>query len=176
MFLSKQYYYAKALSNHFHYEQKDRAGVCYTEHLNTVRKYAAELVRHKGVDFTLKVEIAALLHDLLEDTPCSIELMKNPNIFSSSTGINLNLSLSEGISDDIIDAVKLLTKDRKNYNRQAYFSAIRENPIALPVKIADLLHNSELSRLIGNISLDDIERTQLYLDELSFLMGGENEL
>ena len=102
--------------------------------------------------------------------------MKNPNIFSSSTGINLNLSLSEGISDDIIDAVKLLTKDRKNYNRQAYFSTIKENPIALPVKIADLLHNSELSRLISNISLDDIERTQFYLDELSFLMGGENEL
>lgn len=176
MALHQQFYYAKVLSSHFHYEQKDRAGVCYAEHLNTVRKYAADLVCHKGVDFTLKVEIAALLHDLLEDTPCSIELMKNPNMFSSSTGINLHLPLSEGISDDIIDAVKLLTKDRKNYNRQAYFSAIRENPIALPVKIADLLHNSELSRLIGKISIDDIERTQSYLDEMSFLMGGKNEL
>ena len=67
-------------------------------------------------------QIAALFHDLLEDTDATAEEI-----------------LTYG-SSEVLEAVKLLTK-QKGYNMAEYISAIKENPIAFAVKAADRLHN-----------------------------------
>lgn len=67
-------------------------------------------------------QIAALFHDLLEDTNATeAEILKLGN-------------------SEILTAVKLLTK-QKGYDMAAYIGAIKDNKIAFVVKTADRLHN-----------------------------------
>ncbi|MDO4831254.1 MAG: hypothetical protein Q4A46_07240, partial [Clostridia bacterium] len=67
-------------------------------------------------------QIAALFHDLLEDTDATE---------------NEILALS---NENVLEAVKLLTK-QKGYVMESYVSAIRKNEMAFSVKGADRLHN-----------------------------------
>lgn len=80
----------------------------------------AEIVRQRG--FGIDTQIAALFHDLLEDTDATEEEV-------------LALSNSE-----VLKAVKLLTK-QTGYVMEEYVSAIRKNEMAFAVKGADRLHN-----------------------------------
>lgn len=73
----------------------------------------------------------ALLHDVVEDTDITME------------------ELSREFPPEVIDAVKLLTHD----DTTPYFDyvrAIKANPIARKVKLADLTHNSDQSRCVGS--------------------------
>ena len=79
-----------------------------------------EIVKSQGFDE--RYQITALFHDLLEDTDATEEeILKYGN-------------------REILEAVKLLTK-QKGYVMAEYVGAIKENPIAFAVKIADRLHN-----------------------------------
>ena len=79
-----------------------------------------EIVKKEGLDENY--QIAALFHDLLEDTDATEdEILKYGNL-------------------KILEAVKLLTK-KKGYDMGEYVSSIRKNPIAFAVKAADRLHN-----------------------------------
>lgn len=80
----------------------------------------AEIVRQNG--YGIDVQIAALFHDLLEDTDATE---------------NEILALS---NENVLEAVKLLTK-QKGYVMESYVSAIRKNEMAFSVKGADRLHN-----------------------------------
>lgn len=72
----------------------------------------------------------ALLHDVIEDTSVTED------------------ELRQQFGDEITDAVVLLThRDGDNY--EYYLNRIKENPIALAVKKADLAHNTDESRLCG---------------------------
>ena len=74
---------------------------------------------------------AALLHDVVEDTAVTME------------------ELAKEFPPEVIDVLKLLTHD----DRTDYFDyvrAIRTNPIAVKVKLADLAHNSDQSRCVGS--------------------------
>ena len=99
-----------------HKGQKRIGGDDYITHPIAV----CEIVKNKGLDESY--QIAALFHDLLEDTDATEEEI-------------VKLSNAE-----IIKAVKLLTK-KKGYNMAEYISAIKKNPIAFEVKSADRLHN-----------------------------------
>ena len=80
----------------------------------------AEIVKEQG--YGIDVQIAALFHDLLEDTDATeSEILKLGN-------------------EEILKAVKLLTK-QKGYNMAEYVAGIRQNKIAFAVKAADRLHN-----------------------------------
>ena len=79
-----------------------------------------EIVKSQGLDESY--QIAALFHDLLEDTDATQEEI-----------------LQIG-SPEILEAVKLLTKE-KGYDMGEYISSIKQNPIAFEVKAADRLHN-----------------------------------
>ena len=73
--------------------------------------------------------ITALLHDVAEDTDIGIDELK-----------------TEGFNEKIIQALTLLTRD----SRMPYFDyveRIKGNEIARKVKIADLKHNSDRSRM-----------------------------
>lgn len=80
----------------------------------------SEIVSQWG--FGEEYQIAALFHDLLEDThadPAEIERIGGA---------------------DVLEAVRLLTKE-EGYVMADYVSGIRANPIARMVKAADRLHN-----------------------------------
>lgn len=78
---------------------------------------------------TEETVIAALLHDVIEDTDCTLDDLKK-----------------EGFPDSVINALSLLTHD-KSIPYMDYVAKIKNDPVAKAVKLADLQHNSDLSRL-----------------------------
>ena len=99
-----------------HKGQKRIGGDDYITHPMAV----CEIVKNQGFDENC--QIAALFHDLLEDTDATEEeILKHGN-------------------KEILTAVKLLTKV-KGYDMAQYIGAIKENRIAFAVKAADRLHN-----------------------------------
>ena len=99
-----------------HDGQKRIGGADYITHPIAV----CEIVKSQGLDENY--QIAALFHDLLEDTDATEEeILKCGN-------------------PQILEAVKLLTKE-KGYDMAEYIGAIKNNPIAHAVKAADRLHN-----------------------------------
>ena len=73
----------------------------------------------------------ALLHDTVEDTDITLEDLKA--IFPK----------------EVTDAVALMTHE-KGTDYFDYVRAIKGNPIARKVKLADLAHNSDQTRCIGS--------------------------
>ncbi len=116
--MSDEERYEKALSfaTQKHKGQYRVGGAEYITHPMAV----AEIVREKGKN--IDCQIAALFHDLLEDTDATE---------------NEILALS---NENVLEAVKLLTK-QKGYDMAEYVAGIRQNEIAFAVKAADRLHN-----------------------------------
>ena len=81
----------------------------------------------------------ALLHDTVEDTDVTLE------------------DLQKEFPIEVTDAVALLTH-QKGTDYFEYVRAIKENPIARKVKLADLAHNSDQSRCVGS----DLSEEQLH--------------
>ena len=96
--------------------------------------------------------VVALLHDVLEDTDITIEDL---------TRI--------GITDRQIAALKLLCHD-DSVPYLEYVQAIRGDQIARKVKLADLHHNSDLTRL-SVITTQDIERVEKYKQAIEILLN-----
>lgn len=94
--------------------------------------------------------VVALLHDVIEDT--------------SYTFSDL---LDLGFPPVVCDTLKFLTHD-ENVNYLDYVRNIKQNEIATKVKIADLKHNSDLSRL-DNVTTKDYERVIKYKQALEIL-------
>lgn len=85
----------------------------------------------------------ALLHDVIEDS-----------IYTFNDLYNL------GFPNEIIDAVRVLTH-KKDVSYIDYINEIKKNPLASKVKIEDLKHNSDLSRL-NDVTSDDLKRLSKY--------------
>ena len=100
--------------------------------------------------------IIALLHDTVEDTSVS------------STDIR------KIFGQEIANSIKLLTRKDKNEPYFDYIQRIKDSgdENAIAVKIADLLHNSDLSRL-SEITQKDLQRSMKYLGALSVLTDKE---
>ena len=83
----------------------------------------------------------ALLHDVIEDTEITFE------------------DLTGEFPEEVVEALRCLTRD-KNMNYFDYIRKLRKNPIAKKVKQADLLHNSDVTRLSDceNMSAEQISR------------------
>lgn len=96
-----------------------------------------------------KTKIVALLHDVVEDSNITIK------------------ELSKYFDNDIILAVDCITK-KKGQKYQDYLEVVKNNELARKVKIADLTHNIDLSRL-KNITEKDIDRRNKYLKAKTFL-------
>ncbi len=94
---------------------------------------------------------AALLHDVIEDTDMTLDDLR-----------------TYGFSENIIEALRYLTHD-PDVPYMEYVANIKENSIAKAVKLQDLLHNSDLSRLD---EIDDFaqKRNEKYLKAIRFLL------
>lgn len=128
--------------------------ICFKAHINQVDKTGVPYVFHpfhlaEQMDDEESVCLA-LLHDVVEDTSITFEDLIN-----------------EGFSEKIISALRLLTHlDSTPY--MEYIQKIKENPLAKKVKLADLRHNSDLSRL--DLSVDKIpSKLDLYKIAIQYL-------
>ena len=107
--------------------------LCFESHKDQVDKTGLPYVFHpfhlaEQMDDETST-VCALLHDVVEDTATTFE----------------ELTVM-GYPDEVIDALKLLThEDGVDY--MDYVKKIARNPTAKKVKIADLLHNSDSTRL-----------------------------
>jgi len=123
-----------------HTGQVDKAGVDYIQHpLSVASQVDSE--EEKAV---------ALLHDVMEDSDMTAEDL-----------------LAAGLPAEVVEAVEILTK-KKGQDYQKYLAAVKTNELARVVKIADLKHNSDLSRL-SNITNLDNERVQKYAKAIQYL-------
>lgn len=130
--------------------------LCFEAHKDQVDKSGLPYVFHP---FHLAEEmqdeqstVAALLHDVAEDTDLSLEQIAE-----------------YGFGEEVMVALALLTHgDGVPY--MEYVAAIKQNPIARAVKLADLKHNSDLSRL-DEISPKALERREKYLQAIALLEG-----
>ena len=94
--------------------------------------------------------VVALLHDIVEDTPCTFE------------------ELESMFSKEVVGAIRLMThEDDDDYF--SYIERLSSNRIASMVKISDLKHNSDESRL-NNITEKDIKRNLKYKKALDILL------
>lgn len=92
----------------------------------------------------------AYLHDVIEDTELTLEDLRE-----------------YGFSEEVLKAVDVITK-KKGQDYQTYLNSVKENKLARVVKLADLGHNSDLTRLI-DITEKDIERKEKYQKAIDFL-------
>lgn len=135
---------AKFVSENSHKNQVDKAGIDYfAGHIQAVVN---------GVT-TNKEKIVAYLHDTVEDTPLTIERIK------------------ELFGEEIGEAVFAITKSKDgSLSYDDYIERVKANPLARAVKISDLKHNMDLSRLekVG-ITEKDIKRAKKYQKALKKL-------
>lgn len=124
-----------------HINQFDKAGVPYIYH-----------PIHLAEQMDTETEcIVALLHDVVEDTEVTFQ------------------ELEKDFSKEVIESIRLLTHgDDVNY--MEYIKELSQNPIAKKVKIADLLHNSDETRL-EKITIKDVARREKYKKALEFLQN-----
>ena len=123
-----------------HKNQTDKNGIPYIYH-------PIHLAEQMDSENTICV---ALLHDVVEDTSITFEDLQ-----------------VEGFSGGIIDALKLLTHDDA-VPYMEYVKEIRKNPIATKVKLADLRHNSDLTRL-DEVNEKALKRVEKYKDAIKIL-------
>lgn len=122
-----------------HHGQLDKSGVPYICH----PIHLAEQMK------TEEECIVALLHDVVEDTDITFE------------------QLEKEFSANVIQAVRLLTHD-KAVDYMDYVRKIKDNPIAKNVKLADLHHNSDVTRL-DEMSEKDKLRNEKYNEAMRIL-------
>ena len=123
-----------------HKKQVDKSGIPYVFHpLHLAEQMSTE-----------ETTIVALLHDVVEDSDITFD------------------DLAEDFNKPIIDAIKLLTHKDKSVKYMDYVKKINENPIAKAVKLADLMHNSDITRL-DVVTEKDLERRNKYLEAIEFL-------
>lgn len=125
-----------------HKNQRDKNGIPYIFH-------PIHLAEQMTDEDTICV---ALLHDVVEDTSITFEQLE-----------------IEGFSKDIIDALKLMTHD-KSISYMDYVKEIKTNSIATAVKLADLKHNSDLTRL-DVVDEKALKRAEKYKQAIELLLA-----
>lgn len=131
---------AYEIANKAHLGQVDKVGEDYIKHPEKVASFVK----------TDEEKAVAYLHDVIEDTELTLEDL-----------------YKYGFSEEVLKAVDVITK-KKGQDYQTYLNFVKENKLARVVKLADLRHNSDLTRLI-NITEKDIERKEKYQKAIDFL-------
>ena len=123
-----------------HKDQVDKSGLPYVFH----PAHVAEQMTDEATT------IVALLHDVVEDTDYTLEDLA-----------------AEGFEKEILEAVALMTHE-DDVPYLDYVAKLKNNPIARAVKLADLAHNSDLSR-IGEIDEETRKRLEKYKKAIALL-------
>lgn len=128
--------------------------ISFTAHKNQTDKNGIPYIYHPyhlAEQMDTEYEICtALLHDVIEDTNMTIHDLRE-----------------EGFPDEIINAINVLTH-RKNQPYTKYINNIKKNELAKKVKLADLKHNSDSTR-ITSLTEKDKERVLKYKNAIDTL-------
>ena len=137
---------ALRISFYAHRDQLDKSGMPYVYH----PFHLAEQMSDENTT------CAALLHDVAEDTEITLDDLKK-----------------EGFPDAVMKALALMThSDDVPY--LDYIRALKDDPIARKVKMADLAHNSDLSRLDA-VDEKAVERVNKYKQAMLILDRAERQ-
>jgi len=125
---------ATSIATEAHKGQRDRYDAPYIFHVMRV------MMRGKNED----EKLAALLHDVVEDTEYTFEDLQN-----------------ERFPEHIIEAVRCLTKG-KDEPYDDYINRVKTNKLAIAVKINDLEDNMDVRRMT-KMEEKDVSRFNKYL-------------
>lgn len=129
-----------------HEGQKDKGGNPYINHPLAVAASLKE-PEHK---------IIAVLHDVLEDSEMTAQ-----DLFA------------EGFPPDVVEAICVLTHNKSDaLSYEDYIYLVQKNSLARAVKIADITHNLDLSR-IPNPTHYDHKRCEKYKRALRYLQSAK---
>ncbi|QSQ19860.1 GTP pyrophosphokinase [Pyxidicoccus parkwayensis] len=124
---------ALALAVQAHRGQKDKAGQTYILHpLRVMMRLETDAER-----------TVALLHDVVEDTPWTLEKLR-----------------AEGYPEEVLSALDALTR-RDGETYEAFIERVRPHALARRVKLADLEDNMDVRRLAA-VTPKDAERLARY--------------
>ena len=128
--------------------------LCYAAHAGQLDKSGIPYVFHPiHLAEQMQCEdttVVALLHDVVEDTCYTLEDLHQM-----------------GYPEQVIEAIRLMTHP-PGVPYLDYVAAIRHNPIARKVKLADLRHNSDLTRL-DHIDAKSLARAEKYKQAIALL-------
>ena len=113
---------ARAIAREAHAGQVDKLGVDYMEHVEAVAGALA--------DFDLDVQIAGMLHDVVEDSDLTIDDLR-----------------ARGVSERSLAAVALVSNNLGSGDYLEHIEVICKDADATVVKIADNLHNMKADRV-----------------------------
>ena len=102
---------------------------------------------------TTEEKIVGVLHDVVEDTDWTFERLA-----------------AEGFSVEVIEALQCVTRLSENEPYDKFIARIKENPLAVAVKLNDLTDNMDIRRL-PYISDKDVKRLKKYLKAYKQLTG-----
>jgi (p)ppGpp synthase/HD superfamily hydrolase len=126
-----------------HSGQLDKAGNDYITHP----------LRVMAAGKTTDEKIVGVLHDVVEDTEWTFEMLA-----------------AEGFSDEIIEALRCVTKFSENEPYDKFIARVKTNQLAVAVKINDLSDNMDIRRL-PYLSDKDVKRLKKYLKAYKQLTG-----
>ena len=123
-----------------HKDQVDKSGLPYVFHpFHLAEQMTDELST-----------VAALLHDVVEDTPYTLPDLREM-----------------GFPEEVLEALRLLTHDDGTPYLD-YVARLKDHPIARAVKLADLRHNGDLTRL-DFVDARALERVEKYRRAMELL-------
>lgn len=126
-----------------HKGQYDKAG----------NDYIGHPLRVMEMGKTENEKIVGVLHDVVEDTDWTFEALA-----------------AEGFSEEVIAALRCVTKLSENENYDDFIERVKKNPLAVAVKINDLSDNMDIRRL-PYLSDKDVKRMKKYLKAYKRLIG-----
>ena len=126
-----------------HQGQFDKAG----------RDYIGHPLRVMEMGKAEEEKIVGVLHDVIEDTDWTFEKLAE-----------------EGFSQEIISALRCVTKLSENENYDDFIDRVKKNPLAVAVKINDLTDNMDI-RHLPYLSDKDVKRLKKYLKAYKRLTG-----
>lgn len=133
---------AVAIAMDAHRGQKDKGGNSYIEHPLKVAEAMEEI----------ELKIVAVLHDVLEDSTVTADNLRNL-----------------GFPEHLVEAISVLTHKKGDADSyEEYICKVKANPIACRVKIEDIRHNLDLSR-IPSPEQSDFVRCEKYKKALRYL-------
>lgn len=116
-----------------HAGQKDKAGQPYILH-------PLRMMFHMDTE---EEKITAVLHDVVEDTPWTLDDLR-----------------AAGFRDTVVTAIAAVSR-HETESYEAFIKRLKPNPLAVRVKLADLNDNMDVRRL-ETITPKDLERLEKY--------------
>lgn len=121
---------------------------------NNGRPYIEHPFRVMSAGHTLQEKIVGALHDVVEDTPWTLEQLRE-----------------EGFAPEIIDGVDAMTR-RDNETYDKYMQRVQANAVATRVKLNDLTDNMDIRRW-DSIPDHEVARLRKYLKAYKLLTEEE---